>query len=43
MLCPCHGSKFAITDGHVAQGPATSGLGKATVTQKSETLTISGS
>ena len=41
--CPCHGSKFAITDGHVTQGPATSGLGKATVTQKGETLTISGS
>ena len=43
ILCPCHGSKFAISDGHVTQGPATSGLGKATVTQKGETLTISGS
>lgn len=26
IVCPCHGSKFAITDGAVIQGPATSGL-----------------
>jgi Rieske Fe-S protein len=24
--CPCHGSRFAITDGSVIQGPARSGL-----------------
>ncbi|MGI5449006.1 Rieske (2Fe-2S) protein [Streptomyces sp. CA-243310] len=24
--CPCHGSKFEITDGAVAKGPATTGL-----------------
>ncbi|MSS45797.1 Rieske (2Fe-2S) protein [Cutibacterium sp. WCA-380-WT-3A] len=42
ILCPCHGSKFAITDGHVTQGPATAGLGEATVTVKGDTLTISG-
>jgi Rieske Fe-S protein len=24
--CPCHGSKFSITDGSVVKGPATTGL-----------------
>jgi nitrite reductase/ring-hydroxylating ferredoxin subunit len=26
--CPCHGSRFAIADGSVVQGPARSGLGR---------------
>ncbi len=26
--CPCHGSRFAITDGSVVRGPARSGLRK---------------
>jgi Rieske Fe-S protein len=26
--CPCHGSRFAITDGSVVQGPARSALGR---------------
>jgi Rieske Fe-S protein len=30
--CPCHGSKFAITDGSVRQGPATKPLEPKTVT-----------
>jgi glycine/D-amino acid oxidase-like deaminating enzyme/nitrite reductase/ring-hydroxylating ferredoxin subunit len=27
--CPCHGSRFSPTDGHVLNGPAIEGLGKA--------------
>jgi Rieske Fe-S protein len=30
--CPCHGSKFAITDGSVRQGPATKPLEPRTIT-----------
>jgi Rieske Fe-S protein len=26
--CPCHGSQFSITDGHVVRGPATRALTK---------------
>jgi nitrite reductase/ring-hydroxylating ferredoxin subunit len=33
--CPCHGSRFAITDGSVVRGPARTGLRK-------EKLTIDG-
>jgi nitrite reductase/ring-hydroxylating ferredoxin subunit len=29
--CPCHGSKFSVTDGSVKNGPATSGLAAANV------------
>jgi Rieske Fe-S protein len=29
--CPCHGSRFAITDGSVVQGPARSALRQETV------------
>lgn len=29
--CPCHGSRFAITDGAVVQGPAKTGLAAATI------------
>jgi len=29
--CPCHGSRFAITDGSVVQGPARTGLRVETV------------
>ena len=41
LLCPCHGSKFDITDGHVTKGPAAAGLGKAKVTEKDGTLSVS--
>ena len=27
--CPCHGSRFDPADGHVLNGPAISGLGRA--------------
>jgi Rieske Fe-S protein len=30
--CPCHGSRFAITDGAVRQGPATKPLEPRTIT-----------
>ncbi|MDO4411674.1 Rieske (2Fe-2S) protein [Cutibacterium sp.] len=43
LLCPCHDSTFDISDGHVTQGPATAGLGKAKVTAKGDSLTVSGS
>lgn len=33
--CPCHGSRFAITDGSVVRGPALTGL-------RTEKLTIDG-
>lgn len=32
--CPCHGSQFSITDGHVVQGPATRSLSKKKITVK---------
>jgi Rieske Fe-S protein len=28
--CPCHGSRFDCTDGHVVNGPAINGLADAT-------------
>jgi Rieske Fe-S protein len=31
IVCPCHGSKFAIADGSVASGPATSPLPEKSV------------
>lgn len=43
IICPCHGSTFSTTDGSVTHGPATSGLGKAKVTEKGNTLTVTGS
>jgi Rieske Fe-S protein len=29
--CPCHGSKFKVADGSVANGPATAPLGSVNV------------
>lgn len=31
IVCPCHGSTFAITDGHVTKGPARTSLGRVSV------------
>jgi len=36
IVCPCHGSMFAIATGDVTQGPATTGL-------TAEKITVSGS
>ncbi|GAA0970537.1 hypothetical protein GCM10009555_019590 [Acrocarpospora macrocephala] len=38
--CPCHGSKFAITDGHVVQGPATKSLPKKRITVKKGSIRL---
>ncbi|MFD9550587.1 Rieske (2Fe-2S) protein [Nocardia salmonicida] len=40
VRCPCHGSKFRLTDGTVAKGPAQKPLPERTVTVKDNTLTI---
>ncbi|MBV9089732.1 MAG: Rieske (2Fe-2S) protein [Mycobacteriaceae bacterium] len=38
--CPCHGSKFNITDGSVVNGPAAQPLPAKTVMVTGDTLTI---
>jgi nitrite reductase/ring-hydroxylating ferredoxin subunit len=38
--CPCHGSKFNITDGSVVNGPATLPLPQKTVTVTGDILTV---
>jgi nitrite reductase/ring-hydroxylating ferredoxin subunit len=42
MVCPLHGSRFAITDGAVDQGPATSPLPEKTVKVTGDTLEVFG-
>lgn len=32
IVCPCHGSQFALADGSVVSGPATEGLTERTAT-----------
>ncbi|MEU0794364.1 Rieske (2Fe-2S) protein [Amycolatopsis sp. NPDC005961] len=38
--CPCHGSKFKIADGSVANGPASRALEKKTVTVANGKITL---
>lgn len=38
--CPCHGSRFHIADGSVANGPATSPLAAEPVTVSGDTVTL---
>ncbi|MFD7668833.1 Rieske (2Fe-2S) protein [Streptomyces sp. NPDC059788] len=38
--CPCHGSKYAITDGSVRNGPATQGLPAAEVSVEGGAITL---
>ncbi|MEU6282944.1 Rieske (2Fe-2S) protein [Streptomyces sp. NPDC047028] len=38
--CPCHGSKFRIADGAVAQGPATKPLPPETITVKGNSIRL---
>ncbi|MFE0458823.1 Rieske (2Fe-2S) protein [Kitasatospora sp. NPDC058965] len=38
--CPCHGSKFKIGDGSVANGPATQPLPEAKVTVSGSSITL---
>jgi Rieske Fe-S protein len=39
--CPCHGSKFSVTDGSVTTGPAASPLPAKTVSVSGDTITVS--
>nr|WP_254552265.1 Rieske 2Fe-2S domain-containing protein [Kitasatospora sp. MMS16-BH015] len=38
--CPCHGSKFKISDGSVAKGPATEPLAEAKVTVSGDSIAL---
>jgi Rieske Fe-S protein len=38
--CPCHGSKFKITDGSVANGPATKPLAETQIKVDGESITL---
>ena len=38
--CPCHGSRFSVTDGAVVKGPATQPLPAKTVSVTGDVLTI---
>ena len=40
IVCGCHGSRFALADGSLKKGPATTGLDPATVTRDGDTLTL---
>ncbi|KUG54494.1 hypothetical protein AVL62_03465 [Serinicoccus chungangensis] len=42
LVCPCHGSAFALADGAVVQGPATEGLTTLTSTVDGADVVISG-
>ena len=39
--CPCHGSKFAVADGSVVNGPATRPLESLTATVEGDQVTVS--
>ena len=38
--CPCHGSRYSITDGSVVQGPARTGLRQETVSVEDECVVL---
>ncbi len=40
IVCPCHGSKFAIADGSVASGPAKSPLPEKSVTEEGGSIVL---
>ena len=40
IVCPCHGSKFAIADGSVAAGPAKSPLPEKSVTEEGGSIVL---
>lgn len=42
IICPGHGSHFAISDGHKVSGPAARGLTPVTCTVKGDTITVTG-
>lgn len=41
MVCPCHGSEFALADGARTAGPAKTGLTAAKVTDSGDSLQVS--
>ncbi|KRE37138.1 iron-sulfur protein [Janibacter sp. Soil728] len=41
IVCPCHGSQFALADGAVTQGPATEGLTPRTATVDGADVVVS--
>lgn len=42
IVCPCHGSKFSITDGSVKAGPATAPLESKSITVSGQDITLAG-
>jgi Rieske Fe-S protein len=38
--CPCHGSRFAIADGSVAQGPASRPLPRRQITVSGDAIVL---
>lgn len=40
IICPCHGSRYRITDGGVVRGPATSPLPRKAITVANGTITL---
>ena len=40
IVCPCHGSKFSITDGSVTGGPAPAPLAPVPITVSGSTITL---
>lgn len=40
ISCPCHGSRFSISDGSVARPPATEPLTPIAITVTGDTLTV---
>jgi Rieske Fe-S protein len=40
IVCPCHGSRFSISDGSVTGGPAPAPLAPAAITVSGDTITL---
>jgi Rieske Fe-S protein len=40
IVCPCHGSRFSISDGSVTGGPAPAPLAPASITVSGDTITL---
>jgi nitrite reductase/ring-hydroxylating ferredoxin subunit len=42
IVCPCHGSRFKVSDGSVLNGPAAQGLTPMTATVQGGDVVVSG-
>ena len=40
IVCPCHNSRFSVTDGSVKKGPATQGLPEEKITVSGDSITL---